>query len=124
MRKSGQGGLVYSTDSGRMCPACRQPVATCLCNAAAKAPIGDYNNNGSVRVSRESKGRGGKTVTLVRGLALDDAALSALGKRLRSACGTGGTAKDGVLEVQGDHALRVIELLEAEGFGSVKRAGG
>lgn len=124
MRKSGQGGLVYSTDSGRMCPACRQPVATCLCNAAAKAPIGDYNNNGSVRVSRESKGRGGKTVTLVRGLALDDAALSALGKRLRSACGSGGTAKDGVLEVQGDHALRVLELLEAEGFGSVKRAGG
>ena len=124
MRKSGQGGLVYSTDSGRMCPACRQPVAACLCNAAAKAPIGDYNSNGSVRVSRESKGRGGKTVTLVRGVALDDAALSALGKRLRSACGSGGTAKDGVLEVQGDHALRVLELLEAEGFGSVKRAGG
>jgi translation initiation factor 1 len=118
MRKSAQGGLVYSTDSGRMCPACRQPVAACLCKAPT-APAGD----GVVRVSRESKGRGGKTVTLVRGLALDDAARTALGKRLRSACSTGGTVKDGVLEVQGDHAERVIELLKAEGF-AVKRAGG
>jgi translation initiation factor 1 len=118
MRKSGQGGLVYSTDSGRTCPACRQPVAACLCKAA-KAPAGD----GVVRVSRESKGRGGKTVTLVRGLVLDADALAALGKRLRSACGTGGTVKDGVLEVQGDHAERVIELLKGEGVANVKRAG-
>jgi translation initiation factor 1 len=121
MRKGGSGGLVYSTDSGRMCPACRQPVATCLCKVAP-VPLGD----GSVRVSRESQGRGGKTVTLVRGLALDDAALAALaalGKRLRSACGSGGTAKGGVLEVQGDHAEHVTALLKAEGF-VVKRAGG
>jgi translation initiation factor 1 len=111
-------GLVYSTDGGRMCPACRQPVAACLCKAA-KTPLGD----GIVRVSRESKGRGGKTVTLVRGMALDDAALAALGKRLRSACGTGGTVKDGVLEVQGDHAERVIALLQTEGF-AAKRSGG
>jgi translation initiation factor 1 len=120
LRKAGPGGLVYSTDSGRMCPACRQPVAACICvRSAQRAPAGD----GIVRVSRESKGRGGKTVTLVRGLVLDTAALAALGKRLRSACGTGGTVKDGVLEVQGDHAERVIDLLQAEGF-VVKRAGG
>jgi translation initiation factor 1 len=118
MRKSGQGGLVYSTDSGRMCPACRQPVAACLCKKA-KAPAGD----GVVRVSRQSKGRGGKTVTQVSGLALDDASLAALGKRLRSACGSGGTVKDGVLEVQGDHVPRVIELLKAEGF-AAKKSGG
>ena len=115
------GGLVYSTDGGRMCPACRRPLAQCVCKAQrTSVPAGD----GVVRVSRESKGRGGKTVTLVRGLALDAAALAALGKRLRSACGTGGTAKDGVLEVQGDHAERVVELLKAEGFANVKRAGG
>jgi translation initiation factor 1 len=118
MRRSGQGGLVYSTDGGRMCPACRHPLAACVC-AQRRAPAGD----GSVRVSRESKGRGGKTVTVVRGLALDDAALNALGKRLRSACGSGGTVKDGVLEVQGDHAERVIALLKAEGF-AAKRSGG
>jgi translation initiation factor 1 len=119
MRKAGSGGLVYSTDSGRMCPACRRPVATCTCAQQQRAPAGD----GVVRVSRESKGRGGKTVTLVRGLSLDEDALAALGKRLRSACGSGGTVKDGVLEVQGDHAERVTTLLKTEGF-VVKRSGG
>ncbi len=117
-RPSGPGGLVYSTDSGRMCPACRQPVAACRCGQTPPAPKGD----GTVRVSRESKGRGGKTVTLVRGLVLADDELAALGKRLRSACGSGGTVKDGVLEVQGDHIERVMELLKAQGFGA-KRAG-
>jgi translation initiation factor 1 len=120
MRKQGPGGLVYSTEGGRMCPGCRQPLATCTCNLRARAPAGD----GAVRVSRESKGRGGKTVTVVRGLALDAAALAALGKRLRSACGSGGTAKDGAIEVQGDHAERIVALLQAEGFANVKRAGG
>lgn len=118
MRKAGESGLVYSTDGGRMCPACRQPIAACACGKKS-VPQGDV----IVRVSRESKGRGGKTVTVVRGLALDDAALAALGKRLRSACGTGGTAKAGVLEIQGDHAERVIALLQAERF-AVKRSGG
>ena len=102
-----------------MCPMCRQALAACTCAQQPRPPAGD----GVVRVSRESKGRGGKTVTLVRGLALDDAALTALGKRLRSACGTGGTVKDGVVEVQGDHAERVVALLQAEGF-VVKRSGG
>jgi translation initiation factor 1 len=120
MRKTGLGGLVYSTDGGRMCPACRQPIASCVCGKPRETPNGD----GAVRVNRESKGRGGKTVTLVRGLALDESALAALGKRLRSACGTGGTVKDGVLEVQGDHVDRVIDLLKAEGLANVKRTGG
>lgn len=113
-------GLVYSTDGGRTCPACRRPVALCACKKVAPSPRGD----GQVRVSRESKGRGGKTVTLVRGLALDADALAALGKQLRGACGTGGTVKDGVIEVQGDHAERVVALLRAEGIANVKRAGG
>ena len=112
-------GLVYSTDAGRMCPVCRQPVASCVCRQAARPANGD----GIVRVTRESKGRGGKTVTLVRGLALDDEALAALAKRLRSACGAGGTLKDGVVEVQGDHAERIVQLLQGEGW-RVKRAGG
>lgn len=113
------GGLVYSTDSGRMCPDCRQPMPQCLCKAQSAVPAGD----GIVRVSRETKGRGGKGVTLVKGVALDAAALTALGKQLKTACGTGGTVKDGVIEVQGDHCDRVIELLRAKGM-TVKRAGG
>jgi len=112
--------LVYSTDSGRTCPVCRQPLAACTCAQQAKAqPLGD----GRVRVSREKQGRGGKTVTVVRGLALNADALVALGKQLRAACGTGGTAKDGALELQGDHADRVLALLLQLGH-AAKRAGG
>lgn len=94
-----------------MCPGCRQPVAACACKAAS-APVGD----GIARVSRQSKGRGGKTVTLVKGLALDPVALAALGKQLRTACGSGGTLKDGVLEVQGDHVERILDELGKQGY--------
>jgi len=113
------GGLVYSTESGRMCPACRRPLAQCACSRAAARPSGD----GVARVSRETKGRGGKTVTLVRGLALDDAALAALGQQIKSACGSGGTVKDGVIEVQGEHRERVVQFLAARGL-AAKLAGG
>jgi translation initiation factor 1 len=120
MHKSSSGGLVYSTDSGRMCPACRQPLAACTCKAAASQPP---KGDGVVRVSCETKGRGGKAVTIIRGLALDPAALGALGKRLRTTCGAGGALKDGVLELQGDHRGRVVDSLKAEGW-TVRLAGG
>lgn len=117
--RSSSGGLVYSTDSGRMCPTCRQPVDRCRCNAAPARPAGD----GIVRVSRETKGRAGKGVTLVKGLPQEPEALVALGKQLKTLCGSGGTVKDGTIEVQGDHCDRVIEALKSKGF-TVKRAGG
>ena len=104
------GGLVYSTDAGRMCPNCRQPVASCTCKKSA-VPEGD----GVVRVSRETKGRGGKSVTLVKGLALDALSLATVGKQLRTACGSGGTVKDGVIEIQGDHCALVAEVLKKQG---------
>ena len=113
------GGLVYSTDAGRMCPACRQPVAGCICKQAGTI----LSTDGVVRVSRESKGRGGKSVTVVKGLALDAAALAQLGKQLKTACGSGGTVKDGVIEVQGDHCETVMNALKKQGY-NVKRAGG
>lgn len=113
-------GLVYSTDGGRMCPGCRQRLAQCACRtASAAAPSGD----GIVRVSRQTKGRAGKVVTQIKGLALDAAALTALGKQLRAACGSGGTVKDGVMEIQGDHVDRVVAALKAQGLSS-QRAGG
>ncbi len=111
--------LVYSTDSGRICPDCGQPKAGCTCGQRAAVSVGD----GVVRVLRETKGRGGKAVTVVRGLGLLPEPLAALGKRLRAACGSGGTVKDGALEIQGDHVERVMALLAAEGH-KVKRAGG
>ncbi len=116
---AGLGGLVYSTDAGRMCPDCRQPVANCICKQAV-IPKGD----GVVRVSRETKGRGGKSVTLVKGLALDAEALAKVGKQLKAACGSGGTVKDGVIEVQGEHCDLVVETLKKLGHNNVKRSGG
>jgi translation initiation factor 1 len=117
--RSPTGGLVYSTETGRMCPECRQPLAQCICRAARPQPAGD----GVVRVSRETKGRAGKGVTLVKGLPLAPTELVALGKQLKAACGSGGTVKDGVIEVQGDHVERVMAALVAQGY-VVKRSGG
>jgi len=120
-KRAASGGLVYSTDSGRMCPACRQPIADCICaaSAARTQPSGD----GIARIRREVGGRGGKTVTVVAGLNLDDAALAALSRRLKAACGTGGTLRDGTLEFQGNHRDQLITLLTREGIES-RRAGG
>jgi translation initiation factor 1 len=118
MKKNSSSSLVYSTETGRICPDCRQPVSSCTCKTASV-----IKGDGVVRVSRQSKGRGGKTVTLVKGVALDAAALSALGKALRSACGSGGTVKDGVIEIQGDHCELVLETLKKHGH-DAKRAGG
>jgi translation initiation factor 1 len=117
--RSSTGGLVYSTEGGRMCPACRRPVAQCTCRKAAPAAPGD----GIVRVLRETKGRGGKAVTVVRGAPGDAAELVRLGQELKSACGSGGTVKDGTIEVQGDHVDKVMLLLQQRGH-KVKRAGG
>ena len=116
-------GLVYSTEAGRMCPECRQPVAQCVCKARAKAAAAVATGDGIVRVSRETKGRGGKAVTLVKGVLVDAAALEQLGKQLKAACGSGGTVKDGVIEVQGDHVERVMAALQKLGH-KVKRVGG
>lgn len=100
-----------------MCPDCAAPLARCTC-AASSQILGD----GNVRVSRDTKGRGGKCVTLVKGVALDGAGLATLGKRLRAACGSGGTVKDGIIEVQGDHCDRIMAILEQEGH-RPKRSG-
>lgn len=111
--------LVYSTDAGRMCPGCRQPVAQCRCHEKAVLPPAD----GVVRVQRETKGRNGKAVTVIKGLPLDAAALVVWAKGMKAACGSGGTAKDGVVEIQGDHVDKVLARLAQEGR-KAKRAGG
>jgi translation initiation factor 1 len=119
MRKDSRGsGIVYSTESGRMCPGCGQPADACRCRKGS-APAGD----GVVRISRQTKGRKGKGVTLVTGLALDEAALNALSKRLKQKCGAGGAVKDGVIEIQGDHRQTLLAELTALGH-KPKLAGG
>jgi len=100
------GGLVFSTDAGRHCPDCRQPVDSVYLQTDPESPNGD----GIARVRRESKGRGGKTVTTITGVPLAEEPLKALATTLKKRCGTGGALKDGVIEIQGDH----VELLLAE----------
>ena len=119
MAKSKSGGLVYSTDTGRMCPDCRQPVDDCTCQQPSSAPSGD----GIVRLHRETKGRKGKGVTLITGVPLADKELKALAKKLKAKCGSGGSIKDGVIEIQGDHRDLLLEELGKQGW-TVKKAGG
>ena len=103
--------LVYSTELGRTCPTCRRSVHECRCQDDASRPAGD----GNVRVGRESKGRGGKVVTLITGLAVPRGELQEIATRLKKRCGTGGTVKDTVIEIQGDHREAVLAWLTAAG---------
>ena len=91
--------------------------------AIAQGKVDAQKAKDVVRVSRETKGRGGKAVTVVTGISLADRDLDALGKQLKASCGSGGTVKDGVIEVQGDHIDRIVALLVAQGY-KAKRAGG
>lgn len=109
---------VYSTDQGRLCPGCEQPIDACRCGEKT-APKGD----GIVRVQRQTKGRGGKAVTVVTGLELDRSALSQLLKELKRRLGTGGAVKQFDLEIQGDRRTEVAAELEKQGF-KVKLSGG
>ena len=110
--------LVWSSDGADLCPACGAARADCLCRAAARAP-----GDGVVRVARETKGRKGAGVTVVSGVPLDEAGLKELAGDLKKACGSGGTLKDGVIEIQGEHRDRLVALLQARGW-TVKRVGG
>lgn len=112
-------GIVYSTGHGRICPGCGEPAAKCRCGKKEAAPKGD----GIVRVSREMKGRKGKGVTLITGVPLHPEGLKELAKALKQRCGSGGTVKDGVIEIQGDRRDAVEEALRKKGY-DVKRAGG
>lgn len=110
--------MVYSTERGLVCPKCRLPTAKCRCGREEPAPAGD----GIVRVRRETKGRGGKTVTTVSGVPLGGEALRNLATDLKRRCGTGGTVKDGVIEIQGDHRETIVAELSRCGL-TAKLAG-
>jgi translation initiation factor 1 len=124
-------GLVYSTEKGRMCPDCGQPVAKCDCSRE-KSHIGSNRNapavknpvpkDGIVRVGRETKGRKGKGVTLVVGVPVAPAELAELCTKLKKKCGSGGAVKDGVIEIQGDHRDTIVDEMTAQGW-TVKRMG-
>ncbi len=118
-RKNSAQRLVYSTDGGRLCPQCHRPVADCVCGKDRPAATGD----GVIRLHRETKGRGGKAVTIVRGLPLAGAELKTLARELKQKCGVGGALKGNDIEIQGDQRGVIKIELENRGY-TVKLAGG
>lgn len=119
-KKSRSGGLVYSTETGRICPECGQAQDACQCQENARSEI---KGSGQVRVSYETKGRKGKGVTLISHLAMNPLELAKTLAECKSLCGAGGTVKDGVIEVQGDHRDTLMNYLHKQGI-QAKKSGG
>ena len=119
MNKRSDSRPVYRTDGGRLCPQCQRVVMACVCGADRPAASGD----GVVRIRRETKGRGGKAVTVIDGIPADPAHLKSLCKQLKQRCGVGGAVKGGQLEIQGDQRATCQKALENMGY-LVKQSGG
>ena len=111
--------IVYSTGIGSLCPNCRRAVKDCVCPRGAPGAA----KPGAVRVGREVKGRAGKGVTTVTGLPLSPADIEALATRLKKRCGSGGTVRDGVIEIEGDHRDTIVAELVKVGW-PAKSSGG
>lgn len=111
--------LVYSTDSPK------KSVKKHISKSKRKPEQKNCSvpNDGIVRVSRETKGRKGKGVTLITGISASDSDINDLAKKFKQKCGAGGTVKNGVIEIQGDVRDRIVKELESLDY-RVKRSGG
>jgi len=120
--------IVYRSDIGRICPGCQRPVAQCVCKDTRGKPVRTGVESGgtgasAVRVVRQTAGRGGKAVTVITGLALGEPELAALAGELKRRCGSGGTVREGTIEIQGEHRDTLVAELLRRGF-QAKRSGG
>ena len=119
MAKRSDSRAVYSTQHGRLCPQCQRPAASCVCGADKPASVGD----GIIRIRRETKGRGGKAVTVIEGVPETADKLKSLCKQLKHRCGVGGSVKAAQIEIQGDQRALCQQHLESLGY-EVKLSGG
>jgi translation initiation factor 1 len=111
--------IVYATGLGSLCPNCRRPVRECVCPKGAPGAARPAH----VRVGRETKGRAGKGVTVVTGLPLGAAEIDALAAQLKKRCGSGGTVRGGIIEIQGDRRDIIVAELVKLGW-PAKKSGG
>jgi translation initiation factor 1 len=111
--------IVYSTGIGTLCPNCRRAVRECVCPKGAPGAA----KPATLRVGRETQGRAGKGVTTVTGLPLKLADIESLAAQLKKRCGSGGTVRNGVIEIQGDHRDTIVAMLLKLGW-AAKKSGG
>jgi translation initiation factor 1 len=119
--------LVWSSESGRICPECSKPVSACICKKKKKSeekkPARNYPADGVIRIMRETKGHKGKTVTVIGNIPLNDNELKEFAKKLKARCGTGGSIRGGEILIQGDHRQVILDEITRQGH-RVKLAGG
>ena len=108
--------LVYSTETGKICPSCHKPVLKCACKKKKPRSQTNIKYDGIIRIQRVVKGRKGKTVITVSAFQLADDELKNFATQLKRRCGTGGSVKDGVIIIQGDHRDTLITELMNRGF--------
>jgi translation initiation factor 1 len=113
--------IVYRSGIGRICPGCQRPLAQCACKDARGKPA--RPGTGAVRVARATQGRGGKVVSVITGLPLGETELAALAAELRKRCGSGGTVREGAIEIQGEHRDTLVAELVKRGY-QARRSGG
>jgi translation initiation factor 1 len=113
-KRASSSRVVWSSPAGALRRA--PDPSTARARAAAQG-------GGRVKVRRETSGRRGKAVTTIAGVPLDDDGLRALAGRLKKRCGVGGSVKDGVIELQGDHRDVVMDALRGEGYDAVLAGG-
>lgn len=113
MAKDKSSRSVYSTNAGRLCPECENPVAKCNCG---KVDALETPSNGIVYLSLERKGRSGKEVTVIKQLPLNQITLKIMAAEFKSRCGSGGTVNNGAIEIQGDHRNTLKTMLESTGY--------
>ena len=112
-------GIVYSTELGKVCPKCGNPIKNCICGKHSSG----IPNDGIVRIGRETKGRKGSGVSIITGVPLDDKDMKKLAKQLKQKCGTGGTVKSGTIEIQGDHRDILKQELIKLGYTVIQSGG-
>jgi translation initiation factor 1 len=122
---SDQRPAVYTTGIGRIpiCKRCHLPQTECRCRETATEMVTQAPRDGFVRISRDRKGRRGKTMTLVSNLPDDDSILAEVTQHLKKLCGSGGTCKEQTIAIQGDHRDKIEAWLIQQGY-KVKRVGG